>query len=48
MLPPFQFADFEAVMGDVPAVGQHTDVILREAGYAAAEIGRLREAGVLG
>ncbi len=31
-----------------PAVGQHTDAILAEAGYSADEIGRLRSLGVLG
>src|ERR1019366_3698785 len=30
-----------------PALGQHSDVVLREAGYAAAEIARLRTLGVL-
>ena len=31
-----------------PAVGQHSEEILREAGYSAAEIGRMRDKGVLG
>ena len=31
-----------------PAVGQHTDAILAEAGYSADDIGRLRSLGVLG
>ena len=30
-----------------PAVGQHSDEILREVGYSADEISRLRKAGVL-
>jgi formyl-CoA transferase len=30
-----------------PAIGQHSDVILREAGYSADEIARLRSLGVL-
>jgi formyl-CoA transferase len=30
-----------------PAVGQHSDAVLREAGYAEDEIKRLRELGVL-
>ena len=33
--------------GPPPAVGQHTDVILAEAGLSAAEIARLREARVV-
>ncbi len=31
-----------------PALGEHTDEILRAAGYATAEIERLRKAGVIG
>jgi formyl-CoA transferase len=30
-----------------PAVGQHSDDVLRDAGYSADEIGRLRTLGVL-
>jgi crotonobetainyl-CoA:carnitine CoA-transferase CaiB-like acyl-CoA transferase len=30
-----------------PAVGQHSDAVLAEAGYSAAEIGKLRSLGVL-
>jgi crotonobetainyl-CoA:carnitine CoA-transferase CaiB-like acyl-CoA transferase len=47
LLPPFQFTDFEAVMGDVPSVGQHTDQILTELGYAAPEITALRSSGAV-
>jgi crotonobetainyl-CoA:carnitine CoA-transferase CaiB-like acyl-CoA transferase len=47
LLPPFQFADFEAVMGDVPSVGQHTDQVLAELGYSAPEIATLRAAGAV-
>ncbi|MFW0873042.1 CaiB/BaiF CoA transferase family protein [Rhodococcoides corynebacterioides] len=32
VLPPSTFGDFEAPMGDVPALGQHTLELLREAG----------------
>jgi crotonobetainyl-CoA:carnitine CoA-transferase CaiB-like acyl-CoA transferase len=31
-----------------PSVGQHTDEVMREAGYSTDEIGRLRTLGVLG
>jgi itaconate CoA-transferase len=44
MLPPFTFADQEAVMGDVPAVGQHTDAVLTEIGFDTQRIARMREA----
>jgi itaconate CoA-transferase len=47
LLPPFQFTDFEAVMGDVPSVGQHTDVILGELGYATAEIAAMHQKGAV-
>lgn len=44
MLPPFTFTDQEAPMGDVPAVGQHTDAVLAELGFDQARIARMREA----
>ena len=30
-----------------PAIGQHSEAVLSEAGYAAGDIARLRELGVL-
>ena len=47
MLPPFQFTDFEAVMGDVPSIGQHTGQILTELGYDGAAIARLKAGGAV-
>jgi crotonobetainyl-CoA:carnitine CoA-transferase CaiB-like acyl-CoA transferase len=47
LLPPFTFTDQEAVMGDVPSLGQHTDAVLRDLGYDAAAIAGLRDAGAL-
>jgi itaconate CoA-transferase len=47
LLPPFEFADFEAVMGDVPSVGQHTDQILTELGYTSPAIAALHQSGAV-
>ncbi len=38
LLPPVTFADVEAVMGDVPALGQHTHALLEESGVAADDL----------
>jgi formyl-CoA transferase len=46
---PFQLAGAaKAPPRRAPAIGQHSEELLREAGYAADEIGRLRSLGVLG
>jgi itaconate CoA-transferase len=47
LLPPFQFTDFEAVVGDVPSIGQHTDEVLAELGYATAEVAALHRSGAV-
>ena len=47
LLPPFTFTDEEAVMGNVPALGEHTDAVLRELGYTPAQIGALHTAGAV-
>ena len=47
LLPPVTFADAEAAMGAVPALGQHTDAVLAELGYAPGDIAALREAGAV-
>ena len=45
LLPPATFADVEAPMGAVPALGQHTVAVLREVGLDDHQIGRLIESG---
>ena len=35
------------IRGPAPAIGEHTDLVLREAGVEAAEVARLRELGVI-
>ena len=42
-----QFTDAEAVMGDVPSVGQHTDQVLAELGFGPEKIAAMRQAGVI-
>jgi itaconate CoA-transferase len=47
LLPPFTYTDHEAAMGDVPALGQHTDVVLGELGYTADRIAAMRSASAV-
>jgi crotonobetainyl-CoA:carnitine CoA-transferase CaiB-like acyl-CoA transferase len=47
LLPPMDFADVEAVMGPVPALGADTDAVLAELGFARAEIADLRASGAV-
>jgi crotonobetainyl-CoA:carnitine CoA-transferase CaiB-like acyl-CoA transferase len=46
LLPPATFADVEARMGDVPALGQHTHSLLIESGLDAADADALLAGGV--
>lgn len=43
LLPPATFSGFEACMGPVPALGEHSGAILSELGYSPGEIARLRD-----
>jgi itaconate CoA-transferase len=43
LLPPFNLDAFEPRMDAVPALGEHSRALLRELGYADAEIDRLSE-----
>jgi alpha-methylacyl-CoA racemase len=46
--PPWKISEYEfAIDRPAPEAGQHTEEILRAAGYASADISRLRVAGVI-
>jgi itaconate CoA-transferase len=47
LLPPGTPNGFMPRMDPVPALGEHTDAILRELGYEASQIRALREAGTI-
>ena len=47
LLPPFIYTDQEAVVGDVPSVGQHTSEILAEIGFTPQRIAAMRAAGAI-
>jgi crotonobetainyl-CoA:carnitine CoA-transferase CaiB-like acyl-CoA transferase len=44
---PFNIEGLDETPSAVPEVGQHTDAVLGELGYGAAEIAALREAGAV-
>jgi crotonobetainyl-CoA:carnitine CoA-transferase CaiB-like acyl-CoA transferase len=46
LLPPATFADFEAPMGDVPALGQHTRSILIESGIETNQVQKMIDRGL--
>jgi itaconate CoA-transferase len=48
LLPPPVIAGMELGMGPVPALGEHTDVILEGIGLSAEQIAALREQGAIG
>jgi crotonobetainyl-CoA:carnitine CoA-transferase CaiB-like acyl-CoA transferase len=47
MLPPVEMSGAEPVMGAVPALGEHTDTILAELGFAADVIATWRQEGTI-
>ncbi|KND30187.1 CaiB/BaiF CoA transferase family protein [Streptomyces acidiscabies] len=47
LIPPVDLAGVAPRMDPVPGVGEHTDAVLAELGYGEAEIGALRNEGVV-
>ena len=47
LVPPITMEASEPVMGPIPALGEHTDAVLREIGYDAATITDWRQRGVV-
>ena len=47
LLPPADLDGVKTRMGNVPTLGQHTESVLRELGYDAATIDRMRAMGVM-
>jgi crotonobetainyl-CoA:carnitine CoA-transferase CaiB-like acyl-CoA transferase len=47
LLPPVTMPDFEARLDRVPALGEHTERILKEFGYDSENIAELHKAGVV-
>jgi itaconate CoA-transferase len=45
--PPFNLDGMEPRMDAIPALGEHTEAVLRELGFSAAEVGRLRRDGAI-
>jgi len=47
LLPPACARASEARMDAIPALGEHTEAVLRELGYSGEEIHGLRDRGVI-
>ncbi|MBH0777995.1 CaiB/BaiF CoA transferase family protein [Nocardia bovistercoris] len=48
LLPPPIIAGYTPPMGAIPDLGEHTDAVLAEFGFADADIARFRESGAIG
>ncbi|TRW76763.1 CoA transferase [Mycolicibacterium sp. 018/SC-01/001] len=48
LLPPPVISGYESAMGAVPALGEHTEEVLRELGLTGTEVAQMRAEGVLG
>jgi itaconate CoA-transferase len=47
LVPPFGFGDMDPKMGPIPALGAHTDAILRELGYDEATVVSWHNSGIV-
>jgi itaconate CoA-transferase len=47
LLPPPESADWDIRLDPIPALGQHTEAVLRELGFDAAAVAAMRAAGVI-
>ena len=47
LLPPFDLDGRKPAMGDIPAVGEHTDDVLQELGFSENEITSFRDSGAM-
>jgi len=47
LLPPVTMENVDPVMGEIPALGQHTDAILGEFGFDSGKIAGWRKAGMI-
>ncbi len=47
LLPPIMLDDMEPVMGAIPALGEHTDLILGELGYDLPSVSNMRQRGIV-
>jgi itaconate CoA-transferase len=47
LLPPPESADWDWRLDPIPALGQHTESVLRELGFDAADLAAIRAAGVI-
>jgi itaconate CoA-transferase len=47
LLPPATHESFEARIGAVPEIGEHTETILLELGFTDADVSELKSAGAI-
>jgi crotonobetainyl-CoA:carnitine CoA-transferase CaiB-like acyl-CoA transferase len=47
LLPPPESPDWDMRLDPIPALGQHTESVLRELGFDAAALAAMRAAGVI-